>query len=175
MSGIWLPVCSKLAISWKNVIDVTIFRHDIIVKFFWHCFVSLVKFSYWSKFHVSIITGSGVMTIFFYKRLTRNPVIRNTPVWVLPDIWRLGWVTDTKFGTIVWNKILLNAAKCQGYSLYRFWVIKEKPTGGQEGVILLYSFTWPILLLYSFTWPNFIVWLLLLREILRNMRDVTVC
>ena len=24
--------------------------------------------------------------------------------------------------------MLLNAAKCQGYSFYRFWVIKEKPT-----------------------------------------------
>ena len=43
-------------------------------------FAFLVKFSYWSKFHVNIITGSGVMPIFFYKGLTRNPEIRNTPV-----------------------------------------------------------------------------------------------
>ena len=35
-------------------------------------------FSYRSKFHVNIITGSGVMIIFFYKGLTRNPEIRNT-------------------------------------------------------------------------------------------------
>ena len=28
------------------------------------------------------------------------------------------------------NKMLLNAAKCQGYTFYRFWVIKEKPAGG---------------------------------------------
>ena len=27
--------------------------------------------------------------------------------------------------------MLLNAAKCQGYSFYRFWVIKGKPTGGE--------------------------------------------
>ena len=33
-------------------------------------FAFLVKFSYWSKFHVNIITGSGVMIIFFDKRLT---------------------------------------------------------------------------------------------------------
>ena len=26
--------------------------------------------------------------------------------------------------------MLLNAAKCQGYSFYRFGVIKAKPTGG---------------------------------------------
>ena len=27
--------------------------------------------------------------------------------------------------------MLLNAAKCQGQSCNRFWVIKEKPTGGK--------------------------------------------
>ena len=51
--------------------------HDINVNFFWRCFVSLVKFSYWSKFHVNIITGFGIMAIFFYKGLTRNPEIGN--------------------------------------------------------------------------------------------------
>ena len=70
------------------------------------------------------------MTIFFYKWLTRNLEIRNTPVRVLPNIWTLGQVRDTKFGTNVSNKILLNAAKCQGYSFYRFWVIQGKPTVG---------------------------------------------
>ena len=94
---------------------------------FLSCFLSLAKFSYWSKFHVNIITGFGIITIFFYKGLTRNPEIGNTPVWVLPNIWRLGQVMDTKFGTNVSNKILLNAAKFQGYSSYRFWVIKGKP------------------------------------------------
>ena len=79
-SGIGLPNCSKLAINRKNNNDVTIWLHDIIVKFLLRCFVALVKFSYWSKFHVNVITGSGVMTIFFYKGLTRNPENRNTPV-----------------------------------------------------------------------------------------------
>ena len=60
-SGIRLPDCSKLAINWKNDIDVTTFRR---------CFVSLIKFSCWSKFHVNTITGSGVMKIFFYKGWT---------------------------------------------------------------------------------------------------------
>ena len=94
------------------------------------CFVFFVKFSYWSKFHVNIITGFGVMNIFFYKWLTRNPEIGNTPVWVLPNIWRLGRIRDTKFGTDVSNEMLLNAAKYQGYSFYRFWVIKGRPTWG---------------------------------------------
>ena len=135
MFGIRPPDCSKLAKNPKNDNDVTIFRHDVNVKFFWRCFVSLVKFSYWSKFHVNIITGSGIMTIFFYKGLARNPEIGNTPVWVLPNIWRLGRVMDTKFGTNVSNRMLLNAAKFQCYSFYRFWVIKEKPTGGGGGKI----------------------------------------
>ena len=71
-SGIRLPDCSKLAINHKNNKDVKIFRHDVIVRFFSRCFGFLVKFSYCSKFHVNIITGSGV--------ITRNPEIRNTPV-----------------------------------------------------------------------------------------------
>ena len=129
-SGIRLPVCSKLARNWKNNYDVTIFWHDVIVMLFWLGFVFLVNFSYLSKFNGNIITGSGVMTIFFYKRLTRNLEIANTCVWVFPIIWRLGWVGDTKLGSNACNKMLLNAAKCQGYSFYCYWVIKGNPTGG---------------------------------------------
>ena len=50
------------------------------LSIFSRCFVLLVKFSYWSKFHVVIITSPGVMSISFYKGLTRNPEIGNTPV-----------------------------------------------------------------------------------------------
>ena len=61
--------------------------HNLLIwhyyLFFWHCFIPLVKFSYWSRFHVNIITGARVMTIFFYKKLTRNLATGNTPVWDL--------------------------------------------------------------------------------------------
>ena len=68
--------------------------------------------------------------------LTENPEIGSIPIWVLPSTWRLRRVSDTKFGTNVSDEVLLNAAKCQGYSFYRFWVIKGKPTGGgAEGKI----------------------------------------
>ena len=67
------------------------------------------------------------MTIFDYKGLTRNLEIGNTPIWVLPNIWRLEWVRDAKPDTNVSNEKLLDAAKCQVYSFYRFWVIKGKP------------------------------------------------
>ena len=63
------------------------------------------------KFHVNIITGSGIMTNFFCKGLTRNPEIRNTPVWVLPNIWRLERVMNTKFGVNVSNRVSTNATK----------------------------------------------------------------
>ena len=72
--------CSKLAKSPKNDNDVTIFQYDVNVKYFSGCFVFLVQFNYWSTFHVNIITGSGTMTIFFYRGLPRNPEIGNTPV-----------------------------------------------------------------------------------------------
>ena len=106
----------------ENDNDFTIGWYGAIVKLFLRCFVYLAKLSYWSKFHVNIITGSRVMTIFFYQGLTKNLEIKNTTVWVLSNIWRLGQVRDT-------NETLLNAAKCQGYSFYHFRVIKRQPTG----------------------------------------------
>ena len=120
MLGIRLPDSFILVLNRKNDNDITICCHDVIVKLFRRCFVSLVKFSY----------CSGVMKIFFYKGLTRNLEIGNTPVWVLLNIWSLGQVRNTKFGTEVSNEMLLNAAKCQGYRFFHFWVIKGKPTKG---------------------------------------------
>ena len=118
-SGIRLSDCSKLVINWKNDSDATICRHDVIFQFCCYFFVSLVNFSYWSKFHLNIITGSAVLTIYFYKELTRNLEILTSSVWVLLNIRRLERVGDTKFGKDVSNKMLLNDAKCQGYSFNR--------------------------------------------------------
>ena len=128
-SGIRLPDCSKLAANWKNGNKFTIFQNDVIVNFFWRFFVSLVKFSCWSKFHANIIAGSGVMTISFYKRLTRNPEIGNTPVWFLPIIWRLGRVRNTKFGTNVSNKmwLMLQNAKVAAFTVSE--LLKENQQG----------------------------------------------
>ena len=92
----------------------------------------------WSKFRVTgfevMITGFGVMTIFSFsdKWLTINPEISKTLDWVLTIIWIFGQVMDTKIGTNVSNKMLVNAAKCQGYRFYCFIikVIKVKPIEG---------------------------------------------
>ena len=129
----WLRNCSKLAINWENSNYVTICQHALIVNFFWRCCVSFANYSYWSKFHVNIIIGSGFRTILVYKGSARNSEIRNNPFYVLSIIWWLGQVRDTKLGTNASNEKLLNAAKWHGYNIYRFWVIKEKPTGGETG------------------------------------------
>ena len=118
----------RTAPNWRKIRKMTMTSQFSDMTSTSNFFVSLVNFSYWSKFHVNIITGSGITTIFFHKELTRNPEIGNTPVWVLPNIWRLERVMDTKFGTNISNRMLLNAVKYQGYSFYLFWVLKEKQT-----------------------------------------------
>ena len=88
------PDCCKLAKNRKYDNDVTILRYGVIVKF-WHCFVSLVTFSYWSKFHVNIITGHGIKTIFFYKGLTRNWEIGNNPAFCpISGDWGKLWILN---------------------------------------------------------------------------------
>ena len=108
-SEIWLLNFSGLAINQKTDNNVTICQYSIIVEIFWHWRVSLVKFSYCSRFHVDIIISSGVMTIFAYKGLTRNLKIGSTPVWILPNVWRQGWVIfpSKKFFSTkeIWKKI----------------------------------------------------------------------
>ena len=58
------PKMLKMAMASQSS-DIT--SSSIFLTFF----VSIVKFSYWSKFHVNIITGSEVMSISFYKGFTR--------------------------------------------------------------------------------------------------------
>ena len=82
------------------------------------------------NFHVNIITGAGVKTI-KTNVLTRNLEIENIPACTLPGIWILRQVRDTKSGMNISTEMLLNAEKCQGYRIYRFWVIKGKPTRGR--------------------------------------------
>ena len=82
----------------------------------------------------SLVTGPSFMSIsLLVLELWQFLFIRNWPeIWksekIMPNIWRLEQVKDTKFGMNFSNGMLLNVAKCQGYSFYCFWVIKEKPT-----------------------------------------------
>ena len=130
LSGIWLLNGSKLDINRKHDNDITIFCDDVIIKVFWRIFGFSCQFQLLVQFWWQYITGSGIMTILFYKWLTRNPKIRNTTVWVLLITWRLEQFRDNKLDTNIFYKLLLNAAKCLGY-FYCYVVIKVKPTRGQ--------------------------------------------
>ena len=125
---------SQIAPTWPQIGKITIMSQfsDMTSssKFF-----DVVLFLLWS-----LVTGLSFMSIpslvvelwqFSFIR-DWNTEIENIPLWVLPNIWRLGQVGDSKFGTKVSNKILLNAAKCQGCSFHVFWVIKGKRTGGSK-------------------------------------------
>ena len=76
--------------------------------FFDVVFFSLVRFIYWYKFHVNIITGFWSYDNLFYKGFTRNLEIGTTHVSVFPNIWRLGQVRDTKFGMSPMKYMLQN-------------------------------------------------------------------
>ena len=123
-SEIRLPDCCKLAINRKEDNDVAICRHEIIISFF--LMLPCFNFSYWSKFHVNNMIGSGIMTIFVYKELTRNPEIKNTLVWVLSNIWRLGQVKDTKFANAANTKY----RKMPGLQLLPFLSYEGKTNRG---------------------------------------------
>ena len=77
------------------------------------------------QFYFNITTCSGVMTIFVYEKLTRNPKIGNSSVCVLQNI---SSIRDIKFGADVSNKNLLNTAKFQGFRVYHFCVFIEITT-----------------------------------------------
>ena len=120
-SGVRLLDCSKLAIIWENDNDATIYWHDVIVNFFWRDFLSLVNFSYWSKFYVNIIPGSGVMTILFYKGLTRSPSFS--------QYLETGRVRGTKFDTNFSNECywILQNARVTAFTVSE--LIRGKPQG----------------------------------------------
>ena len=133
--GIWLPHGCKLAINWEKDNDVKIFWYYDIVSSFRRWCVSLVLFSYWSKFHVScLVTGPSFMSIsWLVLELWEFLFIQYwAEIWKweilpseIPNLWILVKVRDTEFGTNVSNKKLLNAG--QDYRFYRIWVIRGKP------------------------------------------------
>ena len=70
------------------------------------------------------------MSIFFYKGLTRNPEIGNSPVWILLYVGRLGRVREIKFVINVTNKMLLNAAGVTAFTISE--LLKENQQGAEE-------------------------------------------
>ena len=68
---------------------------------------------------------AGVMTIFIYQRLTRILEIGNSlEIFQSLDSGKIGIPNLAQISQIN----VRNAAKCQDYNFYRFWVIKAKST-----------------------------------------------
>ena len=128
VSGIWFPDCSKLARN-CSVNDFIVCRYEGIIKVFDTFFLFLLTI---------LVTGPSFMSIsWLVLELQKFPFIRD---WL--EIWkseisssqfwaisRDGQIRDTKFGTNVANKMLLNAVKFQGCSFNCFWQgVKLPPT-----------------------------------------------
>ena len=120
---------SKLTINLKNYNDIIIWRHEAIFKFFKVVVFLLSSLVSDASFMSVSLLVLELWQFLFIRDLAKKPQIKNTPVWILCNIWRLGWVRDIKFGMSVSITKLLNAAKFQIYIQYCFWVIKGKPTG----------------------------------------------
>ena len=134
---------------------------------------------WWSKFFdvllllwSILVTGPSFMSISSLDlELWQFLFIRDwQEIAVLPSIWRLGRVRNTKFGTNVSNKMLLNAATCKGYSFYHFLVIKGKPTGA--GVKLTpFPTQSRVNLLFSFLFRRQIAWCF--KNVSQNWQEIT--
>ena len=72
------------------------------------------------------------MTIFLYKGLIRNLEIGDTAVWVLPNIWSLGRVKDTKFGANMPNEMYWKTQ----YAKVSAFTVSELLRENQQGVKL---------------------------------------
>ena len=136
MSGIRPPDCSKLAKNPKNDNDVTILRQDVIVKCFWGCFVSLVKSSYWSKFHVSIITGSGIMKFLKFFFIRDWPEIRKSKILTsefcpISGDWDQLWIPNLARMSLIECYWMLQNSRVTVFSVFE--LLRENQLGGRGG------------------------------------------
>ena len=67
--------------------------------------------------------------------MTRNLEIGNNPVYVLPNMWRLGQVGSIKFGTNFSNDKLLNAARVTAFTVCE--LLGKNQQGGVLGLLRL--------------------------------------
>ena len=95
--------------------------------------------------------------------------------------WAYPWINILKFLVFMvcqvedYQNILKLRCRPLSFTSYKAF-LKNKRSGTSPCLIFCIIFWRKVfLLLYSINWPNFIVWFPLLREILRNMCNVTVC
>ena len=124
--GLWM------AANWKKTMTSQFADMASSPIFFWHCLVSLVMFSYWSKFHSISWLVLELWQFSFIKHWPKlwkleTPLSKFFPIsgdWGELEIPNLAQLS-------LMNVKSLDVAKCQGYSFYRFWVIKGKSTGSK--------------------------------------------
>ena len=75
------------------------------------------------------------MTIFVYKKLTRNPEIANTQFWVLPNIWRPRQIRDIKFG----RNTLLKCSRMHKNVRFPAFTVSELLRENEQGRVTLRS------------------------------------
>ena len=120
--------------------------------FFWRCLVSLVKFSYWSKFHVNIIAGS--VWLWQFSLIKDWPEIRKSeipPSEFCPISENWG-----KSGIVNWMSLMKCYWMLQNVRVTAF-TVSELLRGNQQGAKLitrthpprLGSTNWPFHLRFS--------------------------
>ena len=116
-----------------------------------------VKFSCWSKFHVNIITGSAIMTISFYKGLTRNPEIPPSELCPISGDWGELWMPNLARMSLTEYYWKLQNSRVTAFIIFE--LLRENQLGG--GVKLAPPHTqirvnWNENFDYFFTWSLFL-------------------
>ena len=125
----------RIASNWPEIRRMAMasqFADMTPLSFFSCCFVSLVKFSYWSKFRLNITLVLEFWQFTFiwdWPEIQKSEIPPSEFCPISRDWDELGIPNLAKISLIM-SRMLLNVAKYQGYSSYRFWVIKGNPTGG---------------------------------------------
>ena len=110
----------------KNDNDVTIFWHDVKFNFFWRCFVSVVKFSYWSKFYVNIITGSGIISFIRIDQKSEIPPSEFCPI---SGDWGELWIPNLARMSLIECYWMLQ--DCRVTAITVFELLRENWGGGK--------------------------------------------
>ena len=102
-------------------------------SFFCRFCVSLVTFSYWTRFHVNIITSFGVMTIYVFKRLTRIRKSKTPPSKFCPISGDLGKLEIPNLTRLILIKSywMLQNARVTAFTVFEFLREKLLMGGGQ--------------------------------------------
>ena len=130
------PETKKITVTWQ----FDDMKSSSFFFFLWRYSVSFVNFSYWSKFYVNVIDGSGAMAISFTRdlpeiRKSETPPSEFCPIsgdlreWGIPNLTHMSLMN--MFGRILKMPRVLNVPEfwiwhsciCKGYK--EFWIYQS--------------------------------------------------